>query len=396
MSRLIIIHYSELALKKGNRDYFENRLLRNINETMDGLGLPRARRISGRMLLDVPSDADIDGVKDRLSRVFGIAYFGEGRRVGWDLEAITETAWNLIRAEPFRSFRIDTRRPDKRFPMNSVELNRHVGAAVVERSGARVDLSRAERPCWIELVEGQALVSVERIPGAGGLPSHTGGRVAVLLSGGIDSPVAAWRMMRRGTTAIFIHFHSFPHTNRESQEKAKQVATLLAGYQHRARLHMVPFAGIQRRIMTETPPQTRVILYRRYMMRLAEKIARRERARVLVTGDSLGQVASQTLENMDVISRSVAMPILRPLVGSDKEEIVRTARAIGTYEISILPDQDCCSLFVPKHPETRARLDQIERIEATLDVEAEEADALASAELLVQYPAYEAGAVRHL
>ena len=145
MNRLIIIHYSELALKKGNRDYFENRLLRNINETMTGLDLPRARRISGRMLLEVPSDADMDRVKDRLARVFGIAYFGEGRRVGWDLDTITETAWELIRAEPFTSFRIDTRRPDKRFPMNSVELNRHVGAVVGERSGARVDLSNAER-----------------------------------------------------------------------------------------------------------------------------------------------------------------------------------------------------------------------------------------------------------
>jgi thiamine biosynthesis protein ThiI len=396
MTRLIIIHYSELALKKGNRDYFENRLLRNIDESLAGLGLPRARRISGRMLLDLLPETDVDPVRDRLSRVFGIAYFGEGRRIPWDIETVSATAWDLIGDRRFASFRIDTRRPDKRYPMNSVEVNRTVGAFVGERSGARVDLGNAERTCWIELVEGQALVSVERIPGARGLPSHSGGRVAVLLSGGIDSPVAAWRIMRRGCTAIFIHFHSFPHTNKESQEKARQVATLLAGYQHRSRLYMVPFAGIQRRIMTETPPETRVILYRRYMMRLAERIARRERARVLVTGDSLGQVASQTLENMDVISRAVAMPILRPLVGSDKEEIVRTARKIGTYEISILPDQDCCSLFVPRHPETRARLGQIEPLEAGLDVTAEEAEALASSELLVQYPAYETGAVRQL
>jgi thiamine biosynthesis protein ThiI len=302
----------------------------------------------------------------------------------------------MARRLGFRSFAIDTRRPDKRFPLTSVDVNRQVGAYVQQQSGARVDLTHPELTLQIELVEGQALVSAERLPGAGGLPSHTGGKVAVLLSGGIDSPVAAWKMMRRGCTALFVHFHSFPHTNRESQDKARQVAELLAAWQGRAKLYMVGFADIQRRIMVETPPETRVVLYRRYMLRLAERLARREKARLLVTGDSLGQVASQTLENIDVISRAVPMPILRPLVGSDKEEIVAVARRIGTYDISILPDQDCCSLFVPKHPETRARMDQIERIEAGLDVSAELDAALAHAEVLVEYPAYETRTVRQL
>ena len=396
MHPLIVIHYSELALKKGNRDYFENRLLRNIDETLKGCDVPRARRISGRFLLDLRTASDVPEIKKRLANVFGIAFFGEGRRVDWQIDSLGRSCWEIVKDTGFDSFSIDTRRPDKRFPMTSMDVNRTVGAYVQERSGARVDLEHPDLTCRIELVEGQALISAERLPGAGGLPSHTGGKVAVLLSGGIDSPVAAWKMMRRGCTAIFIHFHSFPYTNRESQDKARQVAALLSEYQHRAKVYLVPFAEIQRRIMVETPVETRVILYRRYMMRLAERIARKEKARVLVTGDSLGQVASQTLENIEVISRTVNMPILRPLVGSDKEEIIGIARRIGSYPISILPDQDCCSLFVPKHPETRGSLEMIEPIEAGLDVSVEFEAALSTAELLVQYPAYETGAVRQL
>ena len=396
MHRLIVIHYSELALKKGNRDYFENRLLRNIDETLKGCDVPRARRISGRFLLDLRTGSDVPEIKTRLAKVFGIAYFGEGRRVDWQIDSLGRSCWEIVKDNVFESFSIDTRRPDKRFPMTSMDVNRAVGAYVQERSGARVDLTHPDLTCQIELVEGQALISAQRLPGARGLPSHTGGKVAVLLSGGIDSPVAAWKMMRRGCTAIFIHFHSFPYTNRESQDKARQVAALLSAYQHRARVYLVPFAEIQRRIMVETPVETRVILYRRYMMRLAERIARKEKARVLVTGDSLGQVASQTLENIEVISRTVNMPILRPLVGSDKEEIIGIARRIGSYPISILPDQDCCSLFVPKHPEIRGSVEKIEPIEAGLDVSVEFEAALSAAEHLVQYPAYETGAVRQL
>ena len=394
--RLIIIHYSELGLKKGNRDFFEKRLCRNIDETLDGCRVGRVGRISGRLLLDLAPDSAADEVKRRLRQVFGIAYFGEGWAVDWQIETLTGSVWDLVEDHRFDSFRIETRRPDKRFPLNSMEVNRRVGGYVQERSGARVDLDDAELVCRIELVEGRALISAERIKGPGGLPVHTGGKVAVLLSGGIDSPVAAWKMIRRGCSAVFIHFHSFPHTNKESQDKARQVATILANHQLRSRIYMVPFVDIQRRIMVETPAETRVILYRRYMFRLAQSLARREKARVLVTGDSLGQVASQTLENIDVISRAISMPVLRPLVGNDKEEIISIARRIGTYEISILPDQDCCSLFVPKHPETRANLHRIEQIEQDLDVSAEIEAALSSAEALVQYPTYEVGAVRQL
>ena len=396
MKRLIIIHYSELGLKKGNRDYFEKRLCRNIDETLEGCGAGKVRRISGRLLMELQADSNLDEIKRRLGKVFGVAYFAEGWVGPWDLEELCVAVWEILKDVPFKSFRIDARRADKRFPQNSMEVNRVVGAYVQVRSGASVDLDHGEMACRIELVEGRALIFFDRINGPGGLPVRTGGKVAVLLSGGIDSPVAAWKIIRRGCSAVFIHFHSFPHTNRESQDKAKQVATLLAENQGRSRIYMVPFGEVQRRIMVETPMETRVIMYRRFMMRLAEKIARKEKARVLVTGDSLGQVASQTLENIDVITRTVQMPVLRPLIGNDKEEIIEVAKQIGTFEISILPDQDCCSLFVPKHPETRANLRKIEGIEADLDVTEECHNALAASEVLVQYPAYEAGPVRQL
>jgi tRNA uracil 4-sulfurtransferase len=386
LQRFIVIHYNELGLKKGNRDFFENALCSNINAVVQDCGAERVKRISGRHLLPLTQDADLPEIKKRLARVFGIAFFAETWASPQTVENLQENAWELIRGQSFKSFRIEARRADKSFPLTSVEINQQVGAYVKERSGARVDLEHPELTCWIEIVERYALIYTERLPGPGGLPVGTSGKVVVLLSGGIDSPVAAWKMIKRGCTPVFVHFHSFPYTNKESQEKARQIAQMLSNYSLKAKIYLVPFAEIQRHIMVDTPVSTRVILYRRYMMRLAERIARSEKARVLVTGDSVGQVASQTIENIDVISRAVSMPILRPLIGDDKLEIVDVARRIGTYDISILPDQDCCSLFVPKHPETKANLRDVERSESRLNVDAEMAAAMASAEVLLEYP----------
>lgn len=396
MERFFVIHYNELGLKKGNRDYFENALCANINAVLQDCGVERARRIWGRILLPLGPDADTPEIKQRLSRVFGIAYFGEATTSPQTVENLEENSWSLIQQHSFKSFRIEARRADKRFPHTSVEINRRVGAYVKERSQAKVDLEHAELTCWIEIVEKYALIYVERLPGPGGLPVGTSGKVVVLLSGGIDSPVAAWKMIKRGCTPVFVHFHSFPYTNAESQEKAKQIARLLSHYSLRSKIYLVPFAEVQRHIMTGSPAGTRVILYRRYMMRLAEQIARREKARVLATGDSVGQVASQTIENLDVISRATPMPILRPLIGDDKVEIIAIARRIGTFEISIQPDQDCCSLFVPKHPETRANLGEIENSESKLDVTDAMKGALESAEVLLEYPTYATRQVRQL
>jgi tRNA uracil 4-sulfurtransferase len=396
VDRFFVIHYNELGLKKGNRDYFENALCANINAVLQDCGAERAKRITGRLLLPLKPDADVPEIKKRLGRVFGIAYFGEAWGSPQPVENLEANAWSLIEGRSFKSFRIDTRRGDKRYPQTSVEINQRVGAYVKERSGARVDLENAELTCWIEIVEKHALLYVERLPGPGGLPVGTSGKVAVLLSGGIDSPVAAWKMIKRGCTPVFVHFHSFPYTNKESQEKAKQIVKVLSNYALRAKIYMVPFAEVQRHIMVDTPLDTRVILYRRYMLRLAEQIAIREKARLLVTGDSVGQVASQTIENIDVISRAVPMPILRPLVGDDKLEIVDVARRIGTYDISIQPDQDCCSLFVPKHPETKANLAEIEKSEARLDVVEAMKAAMETAEVLLEYPSYATGTIRQL
>ena len=382
MDRFFVIHYNELGLKKGNRDYFENALCRNINSVLQDCQVERAKRISGRLLLPLTANADVSEIKKRLGQVFGIAYFGEAWASPQVVENLETNAWALMQGHPFNSFRIQAHRANKNFPHTSVEINQRVGAYVKQRSGARVDLEEAEMTCWIEIVEKYALIYLERLPGPGGLPVGTSGKVVVLLSGGIDSPVAAWKMIKRGCTSVFVHFHSFPYTNKESQEKAKQIVQLLCHYALQAKIYLVPFAEVQRHIMVDTPLDTRVILYRRYMLRLAEQIARREKARVLVTGDSVGQVASQTIENIDVISRAVSMPILRPLIGEDKVEIIEIARQIGTYEISIQPDQDCCSLFVPKHPETKANLAEIEKSEAQLNAGDAMNAAMESAEVL--------------
>ncbi len=396
MERFVLVHYHEIGLKKGNREYFENRLRLNISKTLEDCGVQKVRRLYGRLLVELSAEADMPEIRKRLGKVCGIAYFAEAWTCPRDLEEIERNAWSLIEGRTFSSFRIEARRADKRFPHTSTEINQRVGGYVKERTGARVDLENAELTCWIDIIEQFALIYVERLPGPGGLPVGSSGKVVVLLSGGIDSPVAAWKLIKRGCTAVLVHFHSFPYTNKESQEKAKQLGALLAEYQLCSKIYLVPFAEVQRHIMVETPIETRVILYRRYMMRIAEEIARREKARVLVTGDSVGQVASQTIENIDVISRAVQMPILRPLIGDDKVEIINVAQRIGTYEISIQPDQDCCSLFVPKHPETRARLPEIERSEARLDVAQAMKESIETAEVLLEYPAYARGTVRQL
>lgn len=396
MERFVVVHYHELALKKGNRKYFENRLRLNISKALEGCGIQKVRRLYGRLLIELSAEADMLEIRKRLGKVCGIAYFAEAWSCARDMAELERNAWSLIEGRTFSSFRIEARRADKRFPHTSTEINQLVGGYVKERTDARVDLENPELTCWIDIIEQFALIYVERIQGPGGLPVGTSGKVIALLSGGIDSPVAAWKLIKRGCTAVFVHFHSFPYTNKESQEKAKQLGALLAEYQMQSKIYLVPFAEVQRHIMVETPLETRVILYRRYMMRIAEEVARREKARVMVTGDSVGQVASQTIENIDVISRAVQMPILRPLIGDDKNEIIDVARRIGTYEISIQPDQDCCSLFVPKHPETKANLAEIERSETKLDVAQAMKEAIETAEILMEYPAYTRGTVRQV
>jgi thiamine biosynthesis protein ThiI len=308
-------------------------------------------------------------VRDRLSHVFGIANFSKAGRTAADIEALTSAVLNDLRGHEAESFRITARRADKRFPMSSPEIERQLGARVQGAFGWRVDLERPALTVHVEVLPDHAFYFFGKERGAGGLPSGVSGRVACLLSGGIDSPVAAWRMMRRGCHAVLVHFHSVPFLAATSQDKVREIAAVLAKYQLGVRLYQVPFGDVQRRIVLATPPAPRVVLYRRMMVRIADAIARAAGAGALVTGEVVGQVASQTLENLSVIGAVSTLPVLRPLVGMDKEEITAEAQRLGTYPISIIPDEDCCQLFTPKHPVTRARLADVERLEAELPVD---------------------------
>ncbi len=368
MKRSFLLHYHEINLKGNNRGWFESCLNRHVCSLMQGLDHGGVQRFGARMFVALNPDSPADEIRLRLSRVFGIANLALAHELPADLESIQSALPELLREIPFQTFKIDTRRGTKEFPLSSHQLNCELGGFVQSLTGAAVRLDDPDLTIFVEIVKQKAFVYFEKIAGAGGLPSGTGGKVVCLLSGGIDSPVAAYRLMRRGCQVLFVHFHSFPHSTAESQEKVRRVLQVLARFQLEAKLFMVPFADVQREIVAYAPAPMRVILYRRFMMRIAEKLAYKEKALALATGDSLGQVASQTLENIRTISASVQLPVFRPLIGDDKEDIVRLSRTIGTYETSILPDQDCCTLFIPAHPETMSSVPQAEKAEAALNV----------------------------
>ena len=362
----VILHYQEIALKGKNRPWFVARLVRNIREATRDLDVAEVRVLQGRIDLVLGPTAPYDAVAERVSQVFGIGNFARAGRAPLDMDAIATEILKDLGPDNPASFRVSARRADKRFPMSSPEIEREVGGRIKEARNWTVNLSKPELTINVEALTHEAFYSFGRIRGAGGLPVGASGHVACLLSGGIDSPVAAWRMMRRGCRVLFVHFHSYPILSLASQEKARELARLLTRFQFRSRLFLVPFGEIQQRVVLAVPPPLRVVVYRRLMMRIAERIARLNRARALVTGDVVGQVASQTLENMATIGGVVSLPVLRPLVGMDKDEITAEAQRLGTYPISIIPDQDCCTLFTPRHPATRAKPSEVERAEAEL------------------------------
>jgi thiamine biosynthesis protein ThiI len=367
--RSVVVHYQEIALKGRNRPWFVARLVRNLREAVADQDVREVRALMGRIEVVLGPDAEWPAVRDRLIRVFGIGNFARAGRTKLDVEAIaSEILQDLGETNP-ATFRVSARRADKRFPLTSPQIEREVGGRIKEARGWRVDLAHPELTIRVETITNEAFYSFGKEPGAGGLPSGSSGRVVCLLSGGIDSPVAAWRMMRRGCRVLFVHFHSYPILSRASQEKVRELAALLTRYQLHSRLFLVPFGEIQQRVVLSVDPALRVVIYRRLMMRIAESIARAHRARALVTGEVVGQVASQTLENMKQINDVVELPVLRPLVGMDKEEITEQAQRLGTYPISIIPDQDCCTLFTPRHPATRARADEVQHAEASLAIE---------------------------
>ena len=361
-------------MKGGNRGRFERMLRENVRRAVGRVAKSKVVSAAGRILVE--TDGDGKTVQERAARVCGVAHVLRVRRMPRELAAVgAEVTERVLQAAP-KTFRISTKRSDKTFPLTSVDVNREVGAIVHESTGIPVRLKHPDMDVLLSVQQDAILVGYDKLEGPGGLPVGTGGRVAVLMSGGIDSPVAAWRMMNRGCRCDLVHFHSHPLVDRTTQEKARDLAELLTEWQFRTRLHLVPLARIQTEVRVNCPDSLRVILYRRFMMRIAEVLARKRRCGALVTGESLGQVASQTLQNLATVDAVSTLPILRPLIGTDKQEIVNAAMRMGTYEVSIQPDQDCCQLFIPRRPATRSTAMQATEAEAALDVDALVQDAI--------------------
>jgi tRNA uracil 4-sulfurtransferase len=371
--RCAIVHYHELALKGRNREFFERQLIGNIRTALKDLGVTRIESLRGRLRVVLPEQLLDPIVKERLSAVFGIANFSLAHGVPLNLlepnlDALSKGIGAALTQRTFETFRITAKRADKRLVLTSMDVEKAVGTYVREATGKTVKLTAPDVTIYIELLAKDAYYYMEKIPGPGGMPVGVSGTVACLISGGIDSPVAAYRMMKRGCNAVFVHFSGRPLVSRASEEKVRDLVQLLTAHQYQSTLIIVPFGEIQREIVAQAPAPYRVVLYRRLMVRIAAELAVAHRCWALVTGDSLGQVASQTPENLSVIEEAADLPLLRPLIGMDKLEITGQAQQIGTFSTSIEPDQDCCSLFVPPHPSTKTRLDDIRRIERSLDI----------------------------
>jgi len=364
----VVIHYGELALKGSNRSWFLQTLMSNIRTSLSGLGASKVSSPVGRIVAEFEPESNWLEIAARLRCVPGISNFALARRVPADLNALADAVVEGVAGKDSKSFRVVARRADKRFPHPSPEIEREIGRRVQALTGWPVDLAAPDFVIRVQVMTNDAYVFLDWVPGSGGLPVGTGGKVLTLLSGGIDSPVAAWRLIRRGCRSHFVHFHSYPVLSNASQEKARELARVLTRFEMSSRLHLVAFAPIQQQVVVSTPPPLRIVIYRRMMLRIAEELARRVGAHALVTGDAVGQVASQTVDNMVVVGRAATLPMLRPLIGMDKEEITRDAERIGTYAISIRPDEDCCTLFTPRNPATRASLASVERAERSLDV----------------------------
>lgn len=395
--RSVLVHYQEIALKGRNRPYFIDTLVRNLREATADLDVAAVRPLMGRLELVLGPTAPWEAVRERLRRVFGVATFTPAGRGPLDLDGLAEAILRDLGDREVESFRVSARRADKRYPLTSPELERELGGRIKRAKGWRVDLTRPALTIHAEVLPAEVFYSFGKERGPGGLPSGVSGRVVCLMSGGIDSPVAAYRMMRRGCRVHFVHFHSYPMLSRASQEKARELAALLTRFELRSRLYLVAFGELQQQVVLAVPPPLRVVIYRRLMVRIAERLAARSRAQALVTGEVVGQVASQTLDNLAVIDRVATLPILRPLVGCDKDEIVAEAQALGTYSISIVSDEDCCTLFTPRHPATRARLADVERAEQMLPSSVEALAEAAAAAAVVEefrFPMIESSAVR--
>ena len=368
--KFIVIHYAEVGLKGKNRVFFEKKLAHNIKQSLRGTGYAEVKRRHDRIVVHLKQDTDIVEIEKRLRSVMGIAHFELVYRTEKDITAMKDTALQLTKGKNFETLKVETKRSDKTFPLTSPEVSSEVGGYLIQNTGAQADMHNPDLRFWINISHNDAYIYMNKLQGIGGLPVGVSGKVLVMLSGGIDSPVAAWQMIKRGAKAVFIHFYSYPYTDKASLEKVMELTRILAESNYRSVIYLVPFAELQQIIVTETPAPYRVLLYRRMMTRIAQRVAPLVDAEAMVTGESLAQVASQTLPNLRAIEAIADMPILRPLIGFDKIDIIAKAEQIGTFDVSTLPHQDCCSLFVPKHPATRASLSDLDKAEEGLDISA--------------------------
>ena len=374
MNEMILLKLGELVLKGLNRRSFEDKLQANIYRRLNHLGQFRVyTRQSTTYVEPMNNDCDMDGAWEALKKVFGVVGLSRARACDKDKDAILAATREYLgdRLAAARTFKVETKRADKSFPMTSIQLSQYVGGELDDLyPDLKVDVHHPELTVHIEIRDYAAFVHADPDPGAGGLPVGINGRAVSLLSGGIDSPVASWMIAKRGVALEMVHFFSYPYTSNEAKEKVLELARLLTPWCGRLTVHVVPFTAIQEELRRSCPPELFTLIMRRFMMRIAQAVADRCGAKALVTGECLGQVASQTMEAMAVTGAVTRLPILRPVVGMDKEDIVRIARKIDTFDTSILPYEDCCTVFTPRHPRLRPTPEELEAAEAPLDVEA--------------------------
>ncbi|MCI0440949.1 MAG: tRNA 4-thiouridine(8) synthase ThiI [Chloroflexi bacterium] len=381
MKKYVIAKFHETALKGKNRPMFIRRLVDNLRQSVKGVGVERVWQGHMRVGVTLSDESQWPLARERVKDCLGIAKFYLASAVEPNLDSVKGFLASELKGHKFDTFRITAHRTDKRFPKTSNEINRELGAFVLGLTNTKVNLSEPGLEIFVDVLPREILVYFDEVRGYGGLPVGVSGRTMALLSGGIDSPVAAWHMMKRGSRVSFVHFHSYPLVDTSSIEKATELAQMLARFQYTSKLFLAPLGEIQKHIILSAAPAYRVVLYRRFMVRIAEALARRDRAKALVTGESLAQVASQTLDNIALIDEVARMPILRPLIGANKDETIEAARRIGTYPVSILPDQDCCTLFVPRHPVTHGDPDVTRKLEELLPVEELVSDSLKNTEV---------------
>ncbi len=369
--KYVICHYSEIGLKGKNRKFFEDKLVLEIKRVLKLLLYSSVKRIPGRILIELTEEGQLknEKVRDALGFVFGLSSFSFAVDSSHNIEDIKEESLKLVKKENFESFRVTAKREDKHLPFTSQELNQEVGAHLFQQlKNKKVDLNNPDLICYIELVRKRSFIFTKKYKGARGLPMGTGGKAVVLLSGGIDSPVAAFTTMRRGVKVSFLHFHSYPITSKISISKIKELVELLSQYQGKSNLYLIPFTEAQKEVLLNTKSKFRVIFYRRLMLKIAKEVVKIDKAQAIITGESLGQVASQTIENMLVIGQACDGLIIRPLVCDDKESIIKIAKDIGTFDISNLPYDDCCSRFLPQYPETKARIEEVIEEEKKINI----------------------------